>query len=399
MPPGKSNKRDYYEVLGVEREANADQIKKAYRKLARKHHPDLNKDSPEAAAERFKEVSEAYEVLADDSKRANYDRFGHEGVDFGQGGFNWGNFSHANDISDIFGDLGDIFGGGGGGGFGDIFSKLFGGGMQGGPRQFNQGADLRHDIEITLEEAYKGLKQKITVPRQEKCEKCKGSGSSEGGKAATCTQCNGQGQVRVVQQQGFMRLVSSQSCPKCGGDGTLITNPCKDCRGRGLVSNKAKLEVNIPPGVDTGSRLRLRGEGDAGPRGGRSGDLYVVVNVKDHAHFERHEEEILYELEISFPQAALGAEIPVPTISGELKLHVPSGIQSGTILRMRGKGMPLIGHPNTFGDQHVRVTVVTPNRLNNEQKELFNKLATALGDPPNASSKKKGKRGRRGFFS
>lgn len=394
----KRNKRDYYEVLGVDREADTSQIKKAYRRLARQYHPDLNKEESEAASEKFKEVSEAYEVLADEQKRANYDRYGHEGVDFGSGGFGWGNFTHASDISDIFGDL--FSGGGGGGGGGgplhDIFSHFFGGGVGRAGRRSNRGADLRYDIEITLEEAYQGLKKQINVPHNQKCSACEGTGSAEGARPPACSQCNGQGQVNVVQERGFMRFVSTQPCPKCRGEGVQITNPCRSCRGRGLVSDTAQLEVTIPPGVDSGSRLRLRGEGHAGSRGGPSGDLYVLIHIQDHPHFERHDHEVFYELEITFPQAALGAEVLVPTLSGEVKLQIPAGIQSGTVLRMRGKGMPVLGHKNVFGDQHVRVVVVTPTRLNSEQKELLAKLATALGDPP--VKRTKGRRGRKSFW-
>ena len=390
----KAKKRDYYEVLGIDRDASADQIKRAYRKLARQHHPDLNKDDAEEAAERFKEVSEAYEVLADDDKRANYDRFGHEGVDFGSGGFGWSNFTHASDISDIFGDL---FGGGGSASMGDIFSQFFGGGFTRETRRSNRGSDLRYDIEITLEDSYNGLKRKISVPRQESCEDCKGTGSAEGKRPPSCIHCKGQGQVRVVQQQGFMRMVSTQPCPKCQGEGVEITTPCHTCRGRGRISKTAHLEISVPKGVDSGSRLRLKGEGDHGPHKGPTGDLYVLIHVQDHPHFERHGEEILYELEISFPQAALGAEVPVPTLAGEVKLHIPKGIQSGTILRMRGKGMPVLGRSGSFGDQHVKVSVVTPTRLNADQRDLMEKLAVALGEPKPRKSGK-GRKGRKSFW-
>ncbi len=386
MPGPNSNQRDYYEVLGIDSDASADQIKKSYRKLARKYHPDLNKENPEAASDKFKEVSEAYEVLVDDDKRAKYDRFGHEGVDFGSGGFGWSNFTHASDISDIF----EMFkgGGGGGGSMGDIFSQLFGGGFSRRTQQPNRGSDLRYDIEISMEDAFAGMKKPISVSRQETCPKCKGNGTADGKRPPICPQCNGQGEVRLVQQQGFMRLVSNQPCPKCRGEGVEVTSPCRECRGRGRASKTARLEITIPAGVDNGSRLRLRNEGDSGARNGSSGDLYVLIHITDHPHFERHEEEILYELEISFPQAALGAEIPIPTLSGEVKLHIPKGIQSGTILRMRGKGMPVLGRPKSFGDQHVKITVVTPTRLNNEQKEMMEKLARTLGEP---TPKKSGK--------
>ena len=342
-------KRDYYEILGVSKDADERTIKKAYRKLARKHHPDASDESPEVAEEKFKEVSEAYEVLADSEKRSRYDRFGHEGVDFGGGGFSWDQFSHGADISDIFGQL---FGGGQRGGMGDIFSQFFGGGQRG---PDNRGDDLRYDVTMTLEEAYSGMEKEVEIPRDGNCQKCGGSGASEGGSAKTCNTCGGQGMVRKMMRRGFMQTVTTEACSDCRGSGKVIDKPCTDCKGSGIVPIKKKIKLRIPPGADDGFRLRMRGQGSAGPNNGPKGDLYIVVNVKRHDVFQRQDNEIILDLDLTPAQAVLGDNLKVPTLSGEVKLKIPSGTQTGDVLRLKGKGMPEMTRANVKGNQHVRI--------------------------------------------
>jgi molecular chaperone DnaJ len=354
-----AEKRDYYDVLGVSRDASEAAIKKAYRKLAMEYHPDRNKEA--GAEEKFKEISEAYGVLSDDEKKRQYDTFGHAGID--------GRYTQ----EDIFRNINfdDIFGDQGFGGFGNIFDMFFGGGGRStrrtGPRR---GADLRTDIEITLEEAYKGIKTNVSFPRLDRCETCGGSGAKPGTSPSTCSTCNGSGQMSYSRRTPFGQFTSVAACKNCRGEGTVIETPCSDCRGRALVQKVKKISVKIPPGVDTGSRLRVAGEGEAGEKGGSPGDLYVVIHVEPHDIFLRDGSDILCEIPITFGQAALGAKIPVPTINGNVKMNIPSGTQSGTVFRLKGRGMPdLRGHSK--GDEHVRVTVETPKKLTKRQKELL----------------------------
>jgi len=344
-------KRDYYEILGVERDADEKAIKKAYRRLAMKYHPDRNSDDPEAV-DKFKEATEAYEVLADEEKRAAYDRFGHAGVDPQMGGGGGGFQGGAGNFSDIFGDMfGDIFGGGGGG--------------RGGRGGAQRGSDLRYQLDLDLEDAVRGTSVKIKVPTLEECGHCHGSGS-EDGKAETCGTCNGMGQVRM--QQGFFAI--QQTCPTCHGAGQVIKNPCKKCHGEGRVQNSKTLEVKIPAGVDTGDRIRLSGEGEAGRMGGPTGDLYVQVNVRPHPIFERDGSNLYCEVPVSFVDATLGGELDVPTLDGRVKLKIPAETQTGKLFRLRGKGVkPVRGGPK--GDLLCRVVLETPVNLSESQKDLL----------------------------
>ena len=354
------SKRDYYEVLGVERNATDQQVKSAYRKLALKHHPDRNPGDHDAE-ERFKEAAEAYSVLADREKRSLYDRFGHAGVSgagAGAGGFDPTIFA---DFSDIFSGLGDAFG------FGDIFGARR---RRGGPQR---GSDLRYDLEITFEESAKGAETTIQIPREETCETCHGSGASPGTSAETCQQCRGSGQLRY--QQGFLTV--ARPCPNCRGSGKTIAKPCTTCRGAGRVAKDRKLTVKIPPGIATGQRLRLHGEGEHGSAGGPPGDLYVVVHVQEHSFFHREGDDLFYELPIGFPTMALGGTIKVPTLNGREEVHVPAGTQPGARFKLRGKGMPNVsgrGH----GDLHVIASVAVPKKLTKDQKHLLEELAKAL---------------------
>ena len=352
-------KRDYYEVLGVTRQATDQEIKSAYRKLALKYHPDRNPGDKDAE-EHFKEAAEAYAVLADAEKRSAYDRFGHAGVSSaaGPGGFDPTIFAG---FDDIFGGLRDIFG------FGDIFG---GGGRRGGPQR---GSDLRYDLEISFEESAKGLESSIQIPRHEACETCKGTGAAPGTSPAVCSHCGGRGQVRY--QQGFFTV--AQTCRQCGGAGRVITKPCSDCRGEGQVVKERKLSVRIPAGIASGQRLRLYGEGESGMAGGPAGDLYVVVHVQDHPVFRRDGDDLHCRVPVTFPILALGGNIPVPTLDGNETLTVSEGTQSGHVFRLRGKGMPSVtgrGH----GDLLVAVDVVTPRKLTKEQRELLERLAKTM---------------------
>lgn len=347
------SKRDYYEVLGVDRNASDQEVKKAYRKLAMKYHPDRNPDDADADS-KFKEATEAYDVLMDKDKRAAYDQFGHAGVDqsMGGGGFQGGNFS------DIFGDVfGDIFGGGGGG-------------RRGGPQR---GSDLRYTLEITLEEAVRGTTTEIRVPSLQHCNTCDGSGAKPGSSPVTCGTCSGSGQVRM--QQGFFQV--QQTCPKCRGRGKTISDPCIDCRGQGLVEKTKTLSVKVPPGVDTGDRIRLSGEGEAGPAGGPPGDLFVQMAVKEHPLFQRDGRHLFCEIPINFVDAALGGELEVPTLDGKVKLKIPAETQTGKLFRLRGKGVqPVRGGP--VGDLMCRAVVETPVNLSSKQKQLLEEFRSAL---------------------
>lgn len=346
------SKRDYYEVLGVNRDATDQELKSAYRKLAMQYHPDRNPGNEEAE-EKFKELNEAYAVLSSAESRSRYDRFGHAGV---------GSTASAGPWSDAgFGGFEDILG--------DLFGDLFGGrgGRRGGPAR---GADLRYDLEITLEQAATGYKTKVNIPRLENCGTCKGAGTAPGTSPVTCSTCAGAGQVRF--QQGFFSV--SRTCHQCRGAGRMIVDPCKTCRGQGRVEKEQELELKIPAGVDTGARLRLAGEGEAGATGGPAGDLYVVIHVKEHDLFERQGNNLYVNVPITFAQAALGAEIRVPTLDGEDSLSVPEGTQTGSIFRLKGKGIvSLQGHGR--GDLFVVTTILTPTRLTREQKKLLEQFA------------------------
>ncbi|MCB1687021.1 MAG: molecular chaperone DnaJ [Halioglobus sp.] len=350
------SKRDYYEVLGVSKDADEKDIKKAYRREAMKHHPDRNPDDP-AAEGKFKEATEAYDVLMDSRKRSAYDQYGHAGVEQGMGG--GGGFGGEN-FSDIFGDVfGDIFGGGGGRG-------------RGGPQR---GSDLRYTLDISLENAVKGTTVEIRVPSLSSCDACDGSGAKAGTSATTCGTCGGAGQVRM--QQGFFQV--QQACPACRGRGKTITDPCGTCRGQGRVEKTKTLSVKVPPGVDTGDRIRLSGEGEAGPEGGPPGDLFVQMSVRQHPIFERDGKNLYCEVPITFVDAALGGDLDVPTLDGRVKLKIPPETQTGKLFRLRGKGVkPVRG--GGVGDLLCRVVVETPVKLNKEQRALLEELRSTLGE-------------------
>ena len=371
------SKRDYYEVLGVSKTATQDELKKAYRKLARKYHPDLNKDNEEAA-EKFKECNEAYSVLSDDQKRAQYDQFGHAAFENGGMG-GGGGFSGAGG-----------FGGFGGSGMEDIFDMFFGGqGGRGGSRAKTgpqRGADLRFDLEITFEEAAFGLEKEINLYRDETCDHCHGEGAEPGSKVESCPECNGTGYVRFTQNTMFGQMVNERPCSRCKGEGKIISEPCKECRGKGTVKRNKKLKVKIPAGVDNGSRLRVSGEGEAGAKGGPSGDLYVYLYVKPHKFFERDGTTVLCEVPINIVQATLGADIKVPTLDGQVTMKVPEGTQPGKVLRLKGKGIPSL-RGGSRGDQLVRIKVVVPTKLSDKQKDALRKFADISKDNINPEEK------------
>jgi len=348
------SKRDYYEILGVSRTAREAEIKAAYRKMAVQHHPDKNPDDPHAE-EKFKEAAEAYSVLSDPQKRAAYDRFGHSGVNAGAGfGAGGAGFSNIEDIFDLFG-----------------FGDMFGGANSSARRTAAQrGSDLRYDLEITLEEAATGKEEKLFIPRLETCEECAGKGTAKGTSPETCQTCRGAGQMRY--QQGFFSVM--RTCASCGGKGQFIKNPCEKCRGAGRIEREKTLEVKIPAGVETGSRLRISGEGEAGTNGGQAGDLFVVIHVKEHESFERQGANLYASVPVSFAQAALGSEIQVKTLDGAEDLKIPAGTQTGTVFRLRSQGMPVLGGRGK-GDMFVAVTVVTPKTLTKEQRKLLEQLA------------------------
>ncbi|WP_419172828.1 molecular chaperone DnaJ [Halobacteriovorax sp.] len=360
-----SDKRDYYDVLGVSKSADKNEIKKAYRKLAMKYHPDRNPDNAEAEA-KFKEASEAAEVLLDEGKRQRYDQFGHAGVNGQAGGFGGGGFQGG--FGD-FGDLGDIFG--------DIFGDMMGGGRgrRGGRRrQGVPGNDLQMAVGVTFEEAAFGAKKTVSINKETTCETCKGSGAKEGSEPTSCDMCHGAGEVR--RQQGFFTVAST--CPKCHGSGTMIKDPCGTCHGQGRKKKKVELEVTIPAGIDHGQRLKLSGEGDAGAQGGPNGDLYIVVDVKEHEIFKRDGFNVHYTVPISFSQAALGAEVEVPTLDGKVVVDLPAGTQSGKKMRLKGKGIQKLGGYGT-GDAILTVHVETPTKLSKEHKELLEQIAKLEG--------------------
>ncbi len=357
-----ASKRDYYEVLGVNRDATDEELRKAFRKLAFKYHPDHNRD--DGAEDKFKEVNEAYQVLSDSSKRSGYDRFGHDG---GAGAFGQG--------SDTFG-------------FGDIFDAFFGGATTATQQSPQRGGSLQYRATLTLEEAAFGSEREVELTRTENCSECHGTGGKSGTQPTRCPNCDGAGQVRRVQSSIFGRFTNIAACPQCHGEGQIITEPCRHCRGSGREKKKRTVPVKIPAGVDNGNQMRLRGEGDAGTRGGPSGDLLVVISVKEHESFDREGDNIVYKLPTNFAEAALGAEVEVPTLDGNAPLKVPAGCQPGTVIRLKDRGIPHLNGRGR-GDQLVTVDVVTPGSLNTEQRRLFEELANSLD-----GNKKKKKRGK-----
>lgn len=359
-----STKKDYYEILGVPRNATKDEIKAAYRKLALQYHPDRNK-SPDAE-EKFKEISEAYAVLSDDEKRAQYDQFGHAGIG---GRYSAEDIFRGADFETIFRDLGFGFD------FDDLFSRFFGG-----RRVYEEakGRDISLSLTITLEEAASGTTKEIQVPRTERCKACNGSGAKRGTSPTICSRCQGRGQVQYTRRMGFAQIITTTTCDVCGGRGSIIENPCPECRGTGLIEVYRKIKVDVPAGVDEGFTLRLRGEGDIHPLTKNSGDLYLTISIASHKYFKRDGDDLIFETQIGFPQAALGTEIAVPTLDGHMWLKIPPGTQSGTVFRLKGKGMPRIRSRYSRGDLLVKVDVKVPTKLTERQKALLKELEKEL---------------------
>jgi molecular chaperone DnaJ len=362
-------KRDYYEVLGVQKGADDAALKRAFRKLARQFHPDVNAESGAEAA--FKEVGEAYEVLSDPQKRQLYDQYGHAGVD--GAGADFGNFGNFGSFADIFEQFGNIFGA-----------------QQGGRRGPQRGADLRYDLTISFEEAVFGTEKALEIPRWEACARCAGNGAEPNSEMKKCPQCNGTGELRKVQQSFFGQFVNVAPCPKCRGEGKIISSPCKECKGEGRTHAVKRITVKVPPGVDNEQQIRLTGEGESGPRGGVAGNLYVVLTVRPHPQFKRDGADLHYELPLSFPQAALGDQIDVPTIEGSEKLTIPAATQNGKVFRLRDRGVPRLRSMGR-GDLYVTVTVRTPANLTSRERELFEELASI--------AKQRGDGQEKGFFS
>lgn len=359
-------KRDYYEILGVDKNADDATIKKAYRKLAMQYHPDKNPDNKEAE-EKFKEASEAYEVLSDKEKRKIYDQYGHSGLEnqFGGTGFSWEDFMHRSDLGDIFGD-----------GFGSIFDTIFGGGFGGRTQRSssrsNRGEDLQIELSLSLQEIAKGVEKTVKIGIKEPCEKCGGSGSAEG-KTESCPHCKGTGQIRQIRQSLFGRMQTVSECPNCNGEGRIIKNKCSKCYGEGRVGIVKEIKFNIPPGIGEGEYIRLRGQGNVGARGGSRGDILVLIHQKQDDLFERDGNDIILEYPISVSQAVLGDEIIVPTLTGSVKMKVPPGTQSGRLFRLKGQGIQ--SHSSySRGDQIVRTVVVIPSKLSHEEAELYKRL-------------------------
>lgn len=375
-------KRDYYEVLGVQKGASDDELKKAYRQLAKKYHPDLN-PGDQTAEQNFKEVNEAYEVLSDKQKRARYDQFGHAGVDpnYGAGGSAGGYGGGFGGFGD-FGDLGDIFS--------DFFGGFGGGSRRSNPNAARRGGDLHASCTISFFEACKGVKKTISVSRMESCSECHGSGTADGKEPQTCSECGGSGQVRVTQRTALGSISTTRACQKCGGKGKIITDPCKKCGGSGQVRTMHTIEVNIPAGIDDGQTLAVRGQGDAGVNGGPAGDLNVTVNVRPDALFKRDGYDIWCEMPLTYSQAVFGDELTVPTIDGKVKYTIPEGTQPGTVFRLRGKGVPNLNGRGR-GDQYVEVTVEVPKGLNKAQKDALRQFDSLLTDEKQYEKRK-------GFF-
>ncbi len=369
-----ADKRDYYEVLGVGKGTSTDEIKKAYRKLAKQYHPDVNPGDKEAEA-KFKELSEAYSVLSDDQKRSNYDRFGHAAFDGSGGGF--GGFEGFG-----FGGLDDLFESFMGGGFGRS-SKA----KKNGPQRGN---DLQYAMEITFEEAAFGVNKEISISRLQNCTVCSGSGAKPGTSVESCKHCQGTGQVRYTQSTPFGQFVNVKTCDVCRGEGKIITHPCETCHGKGRVSKNSRISINIPSGIDEGQTISLKGEGEPGLRGGPAGDLYVTIHIKPHAIFKREGYDVVCDIPISFTQAALGAEIDIPTIDGMVKHSVPEGTQTATVFKLKGKGIKHL-RSNARGDEYIRVNVEVPTKLSQKQKELLRQLAEVSGD--------EGLEQKKGFFN
>ena len=364
-----AEKRDYYEVLGVDKSASADEIKKAYRKLAKKYHPDLNPgDKAKVAEEKFKEASEAYEVLSNPEKKQRYDQFGHAGVDPQAAGGGYG---------------GNPFGGGyGGGGFEDIFDTFFGGGFGGqsrrNPNAPQKGRDLRYNIDMTFEQACFGCEIELNVSRMEKCDTCGGSGAAEGSAPVTCGVCHGTGQIKTVQRTMLGNMQSVRTCDTCGGTGKVIKNPCKSCRGTGAVRKARKIKVKIPAGIDNDQIISVSGQADVGKNGGPNGDLLVVTHIKKHKLFTRQGYDIICDLPITFVEAALGAEVQVPTIDGKVTYNVPEGTQTGTVFRLRGKGVPKLHGNGARGDQYVKINIEIPKNLSEKQKDILRQFGETV---------------------
>ena len=375
-----TNKRDYYEVLGVSKSATDDEIKKAYRKLAKENHPDMN-PGDKAAEARFKEIGEAYEILSDSEKRALYDQYGFAGVDpnFAAGG-GYGDYGGFSGFGGMDFDLGSIFS--------DFFGGAAGNGgstRRNGPQK---GDNVAASLRISFEEAAFGVEKDVTVSRIEDCAKCGGTGCKEGSSPETCPDCHGSGVIRTTRQTMFGAMQQQSACPKCGGTGQIIKDPCPTCRGKGKVRRSKTIKVKVPAGIDNGQSMRVRNEGSAGSNGGPNGDLIVTVSVDRHKLFEREGSDVLCEIPITFAQAALGAELEVPTLDGKVKYTVPEGTQTGTTFRLKGKGIPYLNNAKSRGDQYVTVTVETPKGLNSQQKDLLKKFAESLGDEGHTKRKR-----------
>lgn len=367
-----AEKRDYYEVLGVQKNASKDQIKDAYRKLAMQFHPDRNKEV--SAEEKFKEISEAYAVLSDDQKRQQYDQLGHSGFDQR---YSSEDIFRGADFDSIFRDIG----------FGDLFRSFFGGGFGGGYEERNRGQDLAYDLEVTLEEAAKGVEKEIEIPRTEHCNICGGTGAAPGSTATVCSRCGGAGKIQNMRKAGFAMYVQVSACPVCRGKGKLIESPCNNCRGSGLVRKRRKITVKVPAGIDEGYQLRLRGEGETPPDRGETGDLYVVVHIKQNPQFIREGDDLWHIEVISYPQAALGAEITVPTLEGSTTVKVRPGTQVGQVITLKGKGMPRFrGYGR--GDLLVRLGISVPEKLTSQQRILLEKFAKEMGTNVRQRSRK-----------
>ena len=383
-----ADKRDYYEVLGVSRDVSADDLKKAYRKLAVKYHPDKN-PGDKAAEETFKEIGEAYEVLSDEQKRAAYDRYGHQAFSGGMGGPAAGGAGGFHDPFDIFRE---VFGGGGGGG---IFESFFGGGggrqRRDGPQR---GSDLRYGMEISLEDAANGCEREIEYERLNSCKKCNGSGSASGGGRKTCGTCGGAGQV--IASRGFFQI--QQTCPDCQGSGEVVSDPCRACSGSGRAKERTKVRVKVPAGIEDGSRLRSSGNGDHGSKGGPPGDLYIVIHVRQHEVFEREGDDLHCQMPLSFTTAALGGEVLVPTLEGKANLKVPAGTQNGTTFRLRSKGVKALGE-NRHGDLYVHVQIAVPTKLTPEQRSHLEAFAQTFGETHSSSMEKSFFEKAKKFFS